>query len=64
MANTRWFTRFDGDPIKRIAFGTQERAQKFADATPGWLVISDADPDWKPMVGSYDGPAQFAPPTS
>ncbi len=45
----------DERPERRIAFGTAEQARSFADRSPGWSVIGDMDPRWRPITGESDG---------
>lgn len=38
-----WMTQDDADPRRRIAFGSENAARRFASEVPGWSVFSDRD---------------------
>jgi len=45
--------------VRRIAFGSEPAARAFVTGLAGWSVISDADPQWLPIVGDADGPTEY-----
>lgn len=55
--NPRYVVRDDSRPVRRVMFGTRERADAFAQIVgPGWTVVPEGDPEWLPLFGEPGGP--------
>jgi len=56
----RWVASEEANPVRRIAFGSPEQADRFAATLPGWSVVDNDDPCWLPMVGETGGPKTYS----